>query len=74
MRLLLATTNAVRTTPIFVILMMEVLRSSETAVFTRARQRNIPEGGILRDSFTFYFHPENIYSARCVQITLIRML
>jgi hypothetical protein len=46
-RRLLVAANTVPSSPIFVTLMMEALRSFETSVLTRATQRNIPEGGIL---------------------------
>jgi hypothetical protein len=39
--------NVVRSSPILVTLMMEALRSSETAVLTSAAWRNIPDNGIL---------------------------
>jgi hypothetical protein len=45
---LLVTANFVRRSPIFVTLMVQALRSSETLVITRAIRRYIPENGILR--------------------------
>jgi hypothetical protein len=44
----LVNANVVPSSPILVTLMMEELRSSETLVLTRARQRNILEDGIIQ--------------------------
>jgi hypothetical protein len=46
-RRLLVTASVVPNSPILVILMMEALRCSETAVLTRTKRRNIPENVIL---------------------------
>jgi hypothetical protein len=44
---LLDTANVVPSSAILVALMMEVIRSSETSVLTRAVRRNLSENGIL---------------------------
>jgi hypothetical protein len=47
-RRLLVTANIVPNSQILVTPMMEMIRSYETSVLTRATQRNIAEDGILR--------------------------
>jgi hypothetical protein len=56
--------KGVPSSPIFVTLMMEVMRSSETPVLTRATLRNIPEGRIrhiMSEISTFYTTPSYHY-------------
>jgi hypothetical protein len=47
-RRLLVTASVVPSSPILVTLMMEALRSSETAVLTRSMPHNIPDDGIIQ--------------------------
>jgi hypothetical protein len=44
---LLVTTNVVSSSPIFVAVMIEAVRSSETSILARARRCSIPEEGII---------------------------
>jgi hypothetical protein len=57
--MLLVKANVVPSTQIIVTLMMEALRSSETAVLARATRRNISENSILhshcRENFKSYY-------------------
>jgi hypothetical protein len=48
---LLVIANVVSSSPIFITLIMEALRSSETSVLTRTTRHNIQENGILQFSF-----------------------
>jgi hypothetical protein len=65
---LLVTAN-VNSSPIFVTLMMEAIRSSEMSVLTRAKWRNIPEDGILHSH-----RRENLnLTSLCVHFVLSRV-
>jgi hypothetical protein len=44
---LLVTANIIPSSPLFVTLMMEAIRSYETSALTRATRRNIAENGIF---------------------------
>jgi hypothetical protein len=57
-------TANVPTSPFLVTLMMEAIGSSDTSVFRRATQRNIPEYGIIHSH-----HHENLKSYTCQAVT-----
>jgi hypothetical protein len=59
--LLLVTVNVVPVSQILVTLMMEMLRSSETLILTRATPRNMQEDGILHSR-----RGENLKSYNCL--------
>jgi hypothetical protein len=70
--------NVVPSSPIFVTLMMEAIRSPETSVLTRAIRRNIPEDGILRKlgmiTNQFSWEPEFLGIYRKQQVIFLNHL
>jgi hypothetical protein len=48
--LVIVTANIVSSSPILASLIMDMIRSSKTSVLTTAKQRNIPEVGILQNT------------------------
>jgi hypothetical protein len=72
---LLVTANVVPTSSqIFVTLLIEALRSSETSVITRATRRNIPEDGILHSHRREDFMPLSCNNKAMLSTVLITVL